>query len=131
MAAHTEGNALYCRALLEEIGVAGLSTADDRGLPAPRELSAVILARVAALPAPAQALLAAAAVWGQHAPVSTIVSVARLPDGHAEVDAAVAAGLLTEGNSMSELTFTHPLYRAAIYGDLSPTTRRELHAPCR
>ncbi len=27
-----------------------------------------------------------------------------------------------------ELTFTHPLYRAAIYADLSPTSRRELHA---
>ena len=97
LAAHTEGNALYCRALLEEIGVARLSAAGGRGLPAPRELSAVILARVAALPAAAQSLLAAASVLGQHAPVSAIVSVARLPDARNEVDAAVAAGLLTEG----------------------------------
>jgi hypothetical protein len=125
LAAHTEGNALYCRALLEEIGVVGLSAPGDRGLPAPRELSAVILARVAALPVTAQAFLAAASVWGQHAPVSTIVSVAQLSRGQDEVDAAVAAGLLTETESISELTFTHPLYRAAIYGDLSPTTRRE------
>jgi predicted ATPase len=51
LAAHTEGNALYCRALLEEIGIARLSAAANRGLPAPRELSAVILTRVAALPA--------------------------------------------------------------------------------
>ena len=56
LAAHTEGNALYCRALLDEIGVAGLSAAGDGGLPAPRELSAVILARVAALPATAQVI---------------------------------------------------------------------------
>jgi ATP/maltotriose-dependent transcriptional regulator MalT len=28
----------------------------------------------------------------------------------------------------SELTFAHPLYRAAIYADLSPTSRRALHA---
>jgi DNA-binding CsgD family transcriptional regulator len=128
LAAHTEGNALYCRALLEEIGIAGLGTAGERGLPAPRELSAVILARVAALPVPAQSFLAAASVLGQRAPMSAIVSVARLPEAQDEVDAAVAAGLLTEGASALELAFTHPLYRAAIYADLRPATRRELHA---
>ena len=128
LAAHTEGNALYCRALLEEIGIAGLGAAGERGLPAPRELSAVILARVAALPVTAQSFLAAASVLGQHAPMAAIVSVARLPGARDEVDAAVAAGLLTEGASVLELAFTHPLYRAAIYADLSPATRRELHA---
>ena len=105
-----------------------LSAAGDRGLPAPRELSAVILARVAALPAAAQSFLAAASVLGQHAPVSAIVSVARLPDARNEVDAAVAAGLLTEDASALELAFAHPLYRAAIYADLSPASRRKLHA---
>jgi len=128
LAAHTEGNALYCRALLEELGVARLGAAEARGLPAPRELSAVILARVAALPAAVQSFLAAASVLGQHAPVSAIVSVARLPDARNEVDAAVAAGLLTEDASALELAFAHPLYRAAIYADLSPASRRELHA---
>src|SRR5579863_4692416 len=128
LAAHTEGNALHCRALLDEIGIAGLSAAGDRGLPAPRELSAVILARVASLPATTQSFLAAASVLGQHAPVSAIVSVARLPDARNEVDAAVAAGLLTEVGSALELAFAHPLYRAAIYADLSPASRRELHA---
>ncbi len=127
LAAHTEGNALYCRALLEEIGVARLSAAEARGLPAPRELSAVILARVAALPAAVQSFLAAASVLGQHAPVSAIVSVSGLPDARNEVDAAIAAGLLTENASALELAFAHPLYRAAIYADLSPASRRELH----
>ncbi len=127
LAAHTEGNALYCRALLDEIGIAGLSAPGERGLPAPRQLSAVILARVAALPAATQSFLAAAAVLGQHAPISAIASVAQLPDARHEVDAAVAAGLLTEGHP-AELAFTHPVYRAAIYADLSPTRRRELHA---
>jgi len=128
LAAHTEGNALYCRALLDEIGIAGLSAAGGRGLPAPRELSAVILARVAALPATAQSFLAAASVLGQHAPIPAITSVAGLPDARSEVDAAVAAGLLTEGSPAPQLAFTHPLYRAAIYADLSPGRRRELHA---
>jgi DNA-binding CsgD family transcriptional regulator len=134
LAAHTEGNALYCRALLDEIGIAALSAlsaadaAGDRGLPAPRELSAVILARVAALPATAQSFLAAASVLGRRAPIPAIVSVAGLPDAQHEVDAAVAAGLLTEGASALELVFSHPLYRAAIYADLSPASRRALHA---
>jgi DNA-binding CsgD family transcriptional regulator/tetratricopeptide (TPR) repeat protein len=128
LAAHTEGNALYCRALLEEVGLAGLSAAGDRGLPAPRELSAVILARVASLPVSAQSFLAAASVLGQHAPMSAIGSVAGMQDVRSEVDAGVAAGLLAEGAQAPELAFTHPLYRAAIYADLSPTRRRELHA---
>jgi DNA-binding CsgD family transcriptional regulator len=127
LAAHTEGNALYCRALLDEIGVAGLNATGDGGLPAPRQLSAVILARVAALPMSTQTFLAAAAVLGQHAPVSSIATVAGLADATREVDEAVAAGLLSEG-LISELTFAHPLFRAAIYADLSPTHRRQLHA---
>ena len=102
LAAHTEGNALYCRALLDEIGIARLSVDGAGGLPAPRELSAVILARVAALPSTAQSFLAAASVLGQHAPISavaSVASVARLPDAQNELDAAVAAGLLTEGSA--------------------------------
>ena len=44
------------------------------------------------------------------------------------MDTAVAAGLLIEDAVRSELAFAHPLYRAAIYADLSPATRRRLHA---
>ena len=65
---------------------------------------------------------------GQHAPVSAIASVARLPDAENEVDAAVAAWPLADGASTLELAFSHPLYRAAIYADLRPARRRELHA---
>jgi hypothetical protein len=71
--------------LLDEIGVVGLS-AGNGGLPAPRELSALILVRVAALPPTTQALLAAASVLGQHAPASMIVSVAQLPDARHDVE---------------------------------------------
>ena len=69
-------------------------------MPAPRQLSAVILARVAALPAAAQAFLAAASVLGQHAPDPRR---SRPSPGclmrQDDVDAAVAAGLLTESAS--------------------------------
>jgi DNA-binding CsgD family transcriptional regulator len=127
LATHTQGNALYCRALLDEIGVVGLSAAADGGLPAPRELSALILGRAASLPATTQAFLEAAAVLGQHALMATIAAVAALADVRRDVDAAVGAGLLAEGAQASELSFVHPLFRAAIYGDIGPMRRRELH----
>ena len=75
----------------------------------------------------AQTFLAAASVLGQHAPIATTAAVAGLSDSMRGSDEAVAAGLLVE-SPPSELTFAHPLYRAAIYADLSPTNRRRLHA---
>ena len=57
-----------------------------------------------------------------------IATVAELPQALDAADAAVEAGLMSEGVVASELSFTHPLYRAAIYADLSPTHRRMLHA---
>jgi DNA-binding CsgD family transcriptional regulator len=125
---HTEGNALYCRALLEEIGVAGLSAPGDGGLRAPRELASVILARVAALPASTQSFLAAASVLARHATLASVMDVAELTDAEDELDEATRAGLLESGASTSAVTFAHPLFRAAIYTDLSQRTRRRLHA---
>jgi DNA-binding CsgD family transcriptional regulator len=127
LVAHTEGNALYCRALLEEIGVDTLN-GDEGGLPAPRELSAVILARVATLSAFTQSFLAAASVLGQHATTPMIATVAELGDPSDAIDEAVASGLVSEFVVPSELSFSHPLYRAAIYTDLSPARRQMLHA---
>lgn len=127
LAAHTAGNALYCRALLDEIGVAALN-GQERGLPAPRELSGVILSRVAALAASTQSFLAAAAVLGQHAPISIISAVAGLANAANAVDEGVASGVMSDRGIALDLSFTHPLYRAAIYTDLSPTRRQMLHA---
>jgi DNA-binding CsgD family transcriptional regulator len=127
LVAHTGGNALYCRALLDELGVAAL-TERDEGLPAPKELSSVILARVAALSTTTQAFLAAASVLGHHASRATIASLAQLSGAGDEADEAVASGLLEMGQIPTELRFPHPLYRAAIYDDLSPAVRRGLHA---
>ncbi len=124
--AHTQGNALYSRALLEEIGVAGLS-GDHASLPAPRQLSGVVLSRVASLSNSTQDFLAAASILGHHALVSTIAQVAEIPAPGVQVEESVAAGLLRDISNSSELAFTHPLYQAAIYADLSPATRRNLH----
>ena len=125
--AHTGGNPLYCRALLQEIGVPALNAAQDLGLPAPRDLSAVILTRVAGLSVEAQTFLAAASVLGHHAPIAATATVAELADFQSGYDEAIDAGLLVD-RSPSEFTFGHPLYRAAIYADLSTTNRRRLHS---
>ena len=125
LAAHTGGHALYCRALLDELGVAALNEKDE-GLPAPKALSSVILAHVATLSTATQAFLAAASVLGHHASRATIASVAQLSGAGAEADDA--SGLLEAGQIPTELGFPHPLYRAAIYDDLSPAVRRGLHA---
>jgi DNA-binding CsgD family transcriptional regulator len=127
LVAHTQGNALYCRALLDEISVDVLN-GDKGGLPAPRELSAVILARVTTLSAVTQSFVAAASVLGQHAATPMIATVAELTEPTDAIDEVVASGLLSELVVPSELSFTHPLYRAAIYGDLSPARRQMLHA---
>jgi DNA-binding CsgD family transcriptional regulator len=127
LAAHTGGHALHCRALLDELGVAPLNEKDE-GLPAPKALSSVILARVATLSTATQAFLAAASVLGHHASRATIASVAQLSGAGDEADEAVASGLLEAGQIPTELGFPHPLYRAAIYDDLSPAVRRGLHA---
>src|SRR3954469_6359327 len=74
---HTGGNPLHSRALLEELGVAALSRRQG-ALPAPRALSVVIVARVAALSTPTRAFLAAAAVLGRRAGVATVAAVAGL-----------------------------------------------------
>ena len=127
LATHTQGNALYCRALLDEIGVAGLSrrgmaaagtTGAVRGDPRPRGRA----------PDHDPGISGGGLGVGAARAGGDDRSVARLPDARTEVDAAVAAGLLADRASEPELTFAHPLYRAAIYADLSPTTRRELHA---
>jgi len=126
LVAHTDGNALYSRALLEEIGVAGLS-GDGASLPAPRQLSGIVLSRVASLSASTQNFLAAASILGHHAPTSMIAAVAEITDPGVPIEESVAAGLLIEISGSSELAFCHPLYQAAIYDDLSPTKRRALH----
>ena len=125
---HTRGNALHCRALLEELGPDGLARSGD-DLPAPRELAAVVLGRLKALSGPAQALVTAAAVLGRSCPLAAAGALADLSDPVAALDAAADAGLLVEerAGSGAMIAFTHPLVHAAVRDDLGPALRRRLH----
>jgi len=125
---HTGGNALHCRALLEELGPGGLARAGD-DLPAPRELAGVVLARLKALSGPAQGLVTAAAVLGRSCPLAAAAALAGLGDPLAALDEAADAGLLVEDRTGSGATiaFAHPLVHAAVRDDLGPARRRRLH----
>ncbi|HEX2272909.1 MAG TPA: AAA family ATPase [Acidimicrobiales bacterium] len=127
LAAHTGGNPLHVRALLAELPRAAL-LADE--LPAPRSYAALVLSRLAACPPEAEALVVAAAVLGLRCPLGVAARVGGVDDPLAAAEAAAAAGLVepTVGLTAAEIAFTHPLVRAAVYGDLALTRRAALHA---
>ncbi len=128
---HTSGHPLYVKALLNELPLDRLNRS-DRGLPAPHSFSATVLARLSQVAAQTQALVEAAAVAGPRCRLMFAASVAGLDDPLAAVEEALAAELLVLLPTAfpEEIAFPHPLVRAAVYEDLSPTRRRDLHLAC-
>lgn len=125
---HTGGNPLHVRALLEELPATALAD-QSRALPAPHSYAAIVLTRVAQLSHSAQDLLAAASVVGVRSSLSVAAAAAGIGDPLAVFDEACAAGLVIPAMraGTGEITFSHPLIRAAIYGDLPMGRRRRLH----
>ena len=125
---HTGGNPLYVRALLEELPATALAD-QSRALPAPHSYSAIVLTRVAQLSHSAQDLLAAASVDGVRSSLPIAAVAAGIGDPVAAFDEACATGLVIPAvrAGTGEITFAHPLVRAAIYGDLPLGRRRHLH----
>jgi DNA-binding CsgD family transcriptional regulator len=126
---HTAGNPLYCRALLEELDASDLHRAGRHGIPAPRALASVINAKLSVLSDDARALLVSLSVLGLRALLASAGALAGLSEQTRAVQAAAAAGLLHERNGAlgREIAFPHPLIRRAVYDDLSPVQRAELH----
>ena len=124
----TGGNPLYCRAVLEEAGIAGLDRPGG-ALQVPRSLAGVVLGRVGALGPAARELVAAAAVLGHHCELAAAAALAGLDDPLPALGEAVAAGILVEqpGGAAAGIGFSHLLVQRAVYGDLSPARRRRLH----
>ena len=128
---HTGGHPLYVKALLTELPGERLRFGDGP-LPAPRSFSATVLARMTNVGADAQALVSAAAVAGPRSQVGFAASVAGLDEPLAGLEEALDAELLvlSPGQLPEEIEFAHPLIRAAVYDDLSPSRRRTLHLAC-
>jgi DNA-binding CsgD family transcriptional regulator len=128
---HTAGHPLYLRALLNELPADRLNATEGE-LPAPHSFAATVVARLSGVGIDAQNLVAAAAVAGERGPLMLAGAVAGLDDPLPALDEAIAADLLAlvPAKIPKEIVFPHPLVRAAVYDDLPPTRRRELHLAC-
>ena len=125
---HTGGNPLYCRAVLEEAGIAGLDPPGE-ALSVPRSLAGMVLLRVGSLSLDTRELVVAAAVLGHHCELAAAAALAGLDDPLPALGEAVAAGILAEqpGGAAAGIGFSHLLVQRAVYGDLSPARRHRLH----
>jgi DNA-binding CsgD family transcriptional regulator len=125
---HTGGHPLYARTLLSEFSPAQLAGADGP-LPVPRSLASATLARLAELPQGARSLAAALAVLNHGAPLQVVARVGGVAEPSLALDSLVSTGFVTwqVGSGQGFLDFSHPIYRAAVYGDLAPSRRQELH----
>lgn len=126
--AHTAGHALYVTMLLAELRPEQLAAAVG-DLPAPHSLSATTAARLGELPSSAVLLASALAVLGRPVELPVVARVSGIDAASSAVDALVASDLVTlsTGSGLTVVGFAHPLLRAAVYGDLSPLRRQQLH----
>ena len=126
--AHTRGHPLYVQTLLSELSAAQLR-AVEVDLPAPRSLASAVTARLSELPEPARQLAAALAVINQRSPLPMVARAAGVEAPVGPFEALLGTGFVRwgPGEPGPPVEFAHPLYREAVYQDLSPTRRRDLH----
>jgi DNA-binding CsgD family transcriptional regulator len=126
--AHTRGHPLYVQTLLSELSAAQLRAVEG-SLPAPRSLASAVTARLSELPEPARRLAAALAVINQRSPLPMVARAAGVEAPVEPFEALLGTGFVRwgPGEPGPPVEFAHPLYREAVYQDLSPTRRRDLH----
>ncbi|MGO9161774.1 MAG: AAA family ATPase [Streptosporangiaceae bacterium] len=124
----TGGSPLLARALLAELTDESL-TAAGGALRAPRSLAELIQPQLAALPAAARDLVAAASVLGDHCTLADAAELAGTTAPAAVLGDAERAGFLLEQETPAgwRISFAHPLVRRAVYGGLGAQRRRDLH----
>ena len=125
---HTAGHALHTATLLAELSDEQLRGAEDE-LPAPRSLAALTLARLAGGSGDALAMVSLLAVLNRRTSLAELGRLSGIADPTAALDELLATGVVTwePSEPLTPVSFTHPLHRAAVYEDLSPVRRRELH----
>ncbi len=124
---HTGGNPLHCCALLEELEPEAWRRPGR--LPAPRALASLVLARLGKLSAETQDFVSTAAVLGRRCRLDVAAVICASSNPVASLQEAVESGLLTETQEgpVAEISFTHALIQRAVYDDLGPVRRREIH----
>jgi len=126
---HTGGLAIYVRMLLKELSQEQLNNL-EAVLAAPRSLASTTVAALAGLPPESRRLAWALAVINQPMALARLAMVAQVDEPAPALESLLGTGLVTwsPGDAQTPVQFTHPLYRAAVYNDLPPTVRQELHA---
>ena len=118
--ARSEGNPFFAEELLAADGGRGL----------PPGLRDILLVRVEALPAGAQAVLRVAAAAGRRVGHQLLAMVAGLPDAELldGLRQAVTHQILVPQPEHDAYAFRHALMQEAVYADLLPGERGRLHA---
>lgn len=125
--AHTGGNALFVKAMLTELPEERWRTWNV-SLPAPREFAAEVQRKLADCSPATRGLVEAMAVLGSIAPVHSVAALTDVPDLAAALEEAAAFELLRLGDvGMRGVEFAHPLVQAAVYEQLGPVRRVQLH----
>ncbi|QJY48911.1 LuxR family transcriptional regulator [Pseudonocardia broussonetiae] len=124
----TQGNPLHARALLEEFPPARWGPA-EQPLPPPRSFRMLVRDRYEDCGASARLLVDAAAVLGPHSTLARVAALAGVEQPLAAVDEAAKVGIVRLSSSSPPWTvsFPHPLVRAAVYDELGPARRHDLH----
>lgn len=125
---HTGGHPLYLKTLLGELTPSQLAS-NSQPLPAPRSLAWATNAALAELSEDAQHLAWALAVLGRRTPLPVVARVADVAQPAAALEALLPTGFVdwSPADPSTLIDFAHPLYRLAVYDELSPTRRRALH----
>jgi tetratricopeptide (TPR) repeat protein len=127
----TAGNPLHLTALLAEMPAESLAVAPTgRPLPAPASFRSLVLGRLATCGEDTRRLVEVAAATGTRCSFAEVAAVADLGAPIAALDEAVSRDLLEEvpdGGGGRQLGWTHPMVRSAVYNDLGPARRAELH----
>lgn len=130
LTAHTGGHPLWTAALLGELGDDELEDL-EAPLPVPRDLAGTIRARHGSLGRPARLLVAAGAVLGQRFDATVAAAMVGVDMPAKAFHDAIRAGLLldaaTPPGRPPAFAFPHSLVRSAVYQDLGPSRRSQLH----
>ncbi|MDP1818850.1 MAG: AAA family ATPase [Acidimicrobiales bacterium] len=121
----TEGNPLYVGEVVRML--AGSGTPPDGGLEMPADLREIILRRIAHLSTTARDTLERAAILGREFDLDLLAELG----GHAPapgLDEASRMAVVTDVPGRAErMRFSHAMVREALYRDISPSRRRQLH----
>jgi DNA-binding CsgD family transcriptional regulator len=127
----TGGNPFFLEALLREVREQGLSTDAGDAVRVrrigPAAVAQAVLLRLSSGPASAGPLVRAAAVLGDGASLAEAADLAGLADDEAAraADRLAALEIIEPGE---RLEFAHPVVREAVYADIGPRERTQMHA---